>query len=147
MRLNWVKCFTAAVVLMLMLPNLLMALARRSMRGTGASLLWTVVEKVGLYGSLILMVVPLVNGLEFGFTSTNAFLWWAALMLGLLIAYYVVWNLYMRRGGHAELLTAMKILAGAAFLLTGLFLRAWALTAFSIVYLTACIAIAVEGRR
>ena len=89
MKFSIFNLWTAGVVGMLLVPNIIYALRHRDGGVSGDSRAISILEQTGRYGSMIFMVVPLgVKGGEFGFRSVEELILWGAGTAALLAAYY-----------------------------------------------------------
>lgn len=123
--------WSAGIVALLLVPNLLYALRHRDAGISSPSRAVNVLEQIGRFGSMLFMVVPLgVPGGEFGFHSLEELIIWLIGMPLLLAAYYVCWVLYARKPGR-RLALALALLPCAVFLLQAALLRHWVLAVFA----------------
>lgn len=143
MSFNTINLWSAAGILLLLLPNIWYAVRGKGPDLSSGSRALNALEQVGRYGSMLLAVVPLGVG-EFGFRSAGAFLLWLALTAGLLSAYYICWFLYARRASPA-LTLALAALPSALFLVHGLLLRHPALCVFAGIFAASHIYIACQS--
>lgn len=123
--------WSAGILVLLLIPNLLWALRHRDAGISSPSRAVNALEQLGRFGSMIFMVVPLgVPGGEFGFYSLEELLIWLAGMPLLLTAYYVCWVLYARKPGR-RLALALAMIPCGIFLLQAALLRHWVLAIFA----------------
>lgn len=131
MKFSMFNLWTAGVVLLLLVPNLIYAIRRRGGGISSSSRAVNILEQVGRFGCMIFMVVPLgVRGGEFGFYSVEELILWAAGTLLLLAAYYICWVFYAWKPGR-KLALALAVLPCGVFLLSAVLLRHWVLALFT----------------
>lgn len=132
MQFGWLNLTGLLIIVLMMIPNIIYALRNRHMENKCTSKPVLVLEQIGRYGSIVLMVFPLLVW-EFGFSSVATLIVWTALCAVMLLAYFISWGLYFR---NPSLKTALwlAILPSGIFILRGFFLRHWLLTAFGIIF-------------
>ena len=125
MEFGWINAAGGLIVVLILVPNIIYALqcpgGENKCRNAGMNLL----EQVGRYGSMALMILPL-GVWKFGFPNVAAML---VYFLGngvLLITYWVFWALYFRKVTRLRALTLAVVPTGI-FLLSGLTLHHWLL--------------------
>lgn len=77
-------------------------------------------EQVGRYSCMALMVLPLLPGFKFGFASSGAMMGWLFGALTLLLVYTLLWA-RAKRGG--AVLYGLALVPALLFLLVGVLLR------------------------
>lgn len=126
-------CVTGLIIVaILMLPNIWYALRRPGVENKCKNRPLLVLEQIGRYGCILLMILPLGVG-KFGFSSAEAFILWCAAGLAMLIGYFVCWIFYFRKPSLPAALW-LAILPSAIFILRGVFLRHWLLTVFGVLF-------------
>ena len=130
---NIINAFGLALVLLLLIPNIIYALARRDeLSGHGEITPMGILEQVGRYSCMLLMAVNI--GLkEFGFASVFGLL---AYLFGnglFIIAYWICWVFYYNRPSRG-LALVLAILPSAVFLLSGIVLRHWLLVIAAVIF-------------
>ena len=112
--------WSAGIVVLLLLPNVLYYALRRGDAGISSpNRAINILEQTGRFGSMIFMVVPLgVPG-------------WVTGMAALLTAYYACWVLYAVRGPGRKLALALALIPCGVFLLQAALLRHWVLAVFA----------------
>ncbi len=125
--------WSAGIVVLLLLPNVLYYALRRGDAGISSpNRAINILEQIGRFGSMIFMVVPLgVPGGEFGFYALEEVAVWVTGMAALLTAYYVCWVLYAVRGPGRKLALALALIPCGVFLLQAALLRHWILAVFA----------------
>ena len=132
MQFGWLNLTGFMIVALMMIPNIVYALRNRHMENKCPSKPMLILEQVGRYGSMILMAFPLLVW-EFGFASVGDFILWGAICAAILLAYFICWGVYFRKPSLPVSLW-LAILPSAIFILRGMFLRHWLLTAFGIIF-------------
>lgn len=135
MAFGWLNLTGFLIIALMMIPNILFMGRTRGMEGMEdkcTSKPMHILEQIGRYGCMVLMVFPLLVW-KFGFASAESFVLWSALCATMLIAYYVCWIFYFRKPSLPVALW-LAILPSAIFILRGVFLRHWLLTAFGVIF-------------
>ena len=125
MEFGWINVFGAAVVALLLIPNIVYALKNRGEQNRCSNRAMVLLEQIGRYACIVLMWLPLLQW-KFGFANEAAM---AAYLLGnalLLAAYWTVYALYFKRRTRARAMT-LAVLPACTFLLSGVTLRHWLL--------------------
>lgn len=132
MEFGWINIFGAAVVVLMLLPNIVYAIRSRGEENLCASRAMNLIEQIGRYACIVLMWLPLPV-MKFGFASVAEMLLYLGGNAALLLAYWVVFMLHMKKR-RAKLALAAAVLPACIFLMSGLLLRHWLLAAFSLVF-------------
>lgn len=132
MEFGWFNLSGLLIVALLLAPNIIYAVRHQGAEHRCIHPPMLVLEQLGRYGCIALMVLPLGVG-KFGFYSMEAFLIWCVLCSVLLLAYFVCWALYFRKPSQASALS-LAILPCALFILRGAFLHHWLLLAFGLMF-------------
>ncbi|MBQ5968535.1 MAG: hypothetical protein IJL52_00275 [Clostridia bacterium] len=131
MTFGWINAVNAAIVAVLFAASAIGQ--RRSglppMKSRYPAL--NILEQIGRYACMALMVLPLCPGLKFGFATIGAFLVWAVLTLLLLIVYVLLWADGVK---SAASLYALAIVPALLFLESGVYLRHWALLGAAVLF-------------
>lgn len=145
MKFGVFNLWTAGIVGLLLIPNLIYALRHRGGGISSSSRAVNILEQAGRFGSMIFMVVPLgVRGGEFGFYSWEELVVWALGTVLLLAAYYVCWILFARKPGR-RLALALALIPCGIFLLSAVLLRHWVLAIFACLFTGAHFCIVRRG--
>lgn len=121
-----------AIILLMMVPNVIFALRHRDMENKCKNRLINLLEQIGRYGCLVLMIICI--GLDkFGFGSVEDFLIYLFGSALLLLAYFIFWILYGKSPSHKKAL-ALAIIPCCLFLLCGVTLRQWPLVVFAVFF-------------
>lgn len=132
MQFGWLNLTGVLIIVLMMIPNLIYARRNPHMENKCTCKPMLILEQLGRYGSMAMMVFPLFVW-EFGFTSAAAFIIWAALCGVLLLAYFISWGFYFQKPSLSSALW-LAILPSAIFILRGVFLHHWLLTAFGVIF-------------
>jgi hypothetical protein len=81
------------IVALMMIPNLIYALRNPHIENKCFCKPMLIVEQIGRYGSMAMMVFPLFVW-EFGFKSPEELVIWLFLLPALLLAYFIFWAVY-----------------------------------------------------
>ena len=118
---EWINVYGLAIMVGIMVPNVVYAMRG----GTGRADVWKnrvveAVEQVGRYGCFGLMVV-VIPGCGFGFSSDAAFAAYLVVNGVLLVAYWAVWALWAARWNHAGRFgaVALSVIPSLMFLASG----------------------------
>lgn len=144
MTFTTINAMTGGAVVLILLPNLIFG-RDLPMVAREEPFLLTLLENIGRFGCMLLMVLPL-GVWKFGFHSLEEFLLWLAGSLLLLLAYWLVWPHY-RNSGDPPLALALALLPCGLFLLTGLLLRHWLLVLFALLFAAAHVIITVQNSK
>lgn len=121
-----------AIILLMMVPNVIFALRHRDMENKCKNRLMNLLEQIGRYGCLVLMIICI--GLDkFGFGSVEDFLIYLFGSALLLLAYFIFWILYGKSPSRKKAL-ALTIIPCCLFLLCGVTLRQWPLVVFAVFF-------------
>lgn len=132
MRFGWISAVNAFAVVFLIVINLIAA--RRRIAGDYKSRrkVVNVLEQIGRYGCMALMILPLTAGWEFGFSAEWRMIVWLLLTVILLAVYAVLWT-FKRRGARA-VLYGLAIVPACLFLSNGILLAHPLLTVFAVLF-------------
>ncbi len=120
MRFGWINAVNAAFVV------LLIVISTIGQKKSGLPLmkskhkLLNISEQLGRYACMALMIVPLLPGFEFGFSSEASMVLWLLLPILFLIGYTLLWT-KAKRG--SDVLFGLAILPALLFLSCGVLLR------------------------
>ena len=132
MVFGWINVFGAAVVVLMLIPNIVCAIRNRDEKNLCTDRFMNVIEQIGRYACIVLMWLPLLRW-KFGFAGVSEMLVYLAGNGALLIAYWIVFFLHMRKKSRATALT-LAILPSCIFLLSGILLRHWLLVGFAVLF-------------
>lgn len=143
MKFGWINVFGAIIVVLMMIPNIVYAIKNKGERNRCTSRLMNVLEQIGRYACIILMWLPLLVW-KFGFASVFEMLLYFLGNGTLLIAYWTLFAVYMKRRSKT-LAIALAVLPACIFLLSGLLLRHWLLVGFALLFAVAHIFVTREN--
>ena len=132
MKLGWINVFGAAIVILMMIPNIIYAVKNKGEKNLCENKLMNVTEQIGRYACIVLMWLPLLVW-EFGFASVLEMTLYFALNGILLIAYWLVFTVYFKKKS-AKLALTLAIIPACIFLISGILLRHWLLVGFAAVF-------------
>lgn len=141
MSFGWINIFSAAIVVLILLPNLLFAWKYRSAENKCGNKLLLIAEQLGRYASMLFMIVGFR---EFGFCSAEEMLLYFAGNGILLMAYWAIWIAYFLKDKNWKKVL-LAVLPAGIFLLSGFLLRHWVLVVSGVVFGAAHIAITVKN--
>ena len=93
--------------------------------------LMNLLEQIGRYVCMAMMIFPLLPGFKFGFASSGAMVGWLAGSLVLLSSYTVLWT-QAKRG--SAVLYGLALVPALLFLCCGVLLRHWALVGAAVLF-------------
>ena len=132
MEFGWINVFGAAIVILMLIPNIIYALKHRDEKNLCDNRFMIILEQVGRYACIILMWLPLLVW-KFGFTDIAGMILYLAGNAVMLVAYWIIFAGYMKEK-HSRSALILAILPTCIFLLSGLVLRHWLLVAFAIIF-------------
>lgn len=132
MKFSIISLFGAMILGLMLVPNVLYAMKHKD-RKNGCTKVWmNLLEQVGRYCAMALMVLPLGVG-EFGFPSVANFLFYAAANILLLITYWAGWLQYARMPDREHALP-LVLVPTCIFLFSALALNHWLLMGAAVVF-------------
>ena len=140
MQFNRINIFNAIIVVLMLIPNIVFALKSKEKQINKAGKAVTVIEQIGRYGCMVLMVLPLFVW-EFGFSPLEFMFVYIVSNSVLLIMYYIFWALYFKNKTTGKAL-ALAIIPTLIFIVSAVSVMHWALLimalifAFSHIYIT-----------
>ena len=132
MEFGWINVFGAAIVILMLIPNIIYAINHKDEKNLCDNRLMNITEQVGRYACIILMWLPLLVW-KFGFTDIAGMILYLAGNAVMLAAYWIIFAGYMKEK-HSRSALILAILPTCIFLLSGLVLRHWLLVAFAIIF-------------
>lgn len=132
MEFGWNNLFGAAIVVIMLIPNLIFARKHTGQKNLCTNRAMNLMEQIGRYGCFILMWLPLVVG-EFGFAGIPAFLIYVIGNGILLFVYLILWAFYFKNSS-VKTAMALAVVPVCIFLLSGLLLRHWLLSASAVLF-------------
>ena len=131
MEFNVINLANLLIIAVIMIPNIIYAL-KGGEDAVSAAPIITVLEQVGRYASMALMILPL-GVWKFGFPSVTAFLVYLFGNGALLATYILTWVFYFRRKTFAGTVI-LAIAPVLIFALTGVCLCHWLLVAAAVLF-------------
>ena len=131
-QFGWINLLGAGIVLLILIPNVVYALKNKGEENLCKNKVMNLIEQVGRYACMLLMWLPLLVW-EFGFASKLSFLLYLFGNGALLLAYWIVYALYLNKKTARRAL-ALAILPTCIFLFSGVLLRHWLLVGFAILF-------------
>ncbi|MCI5648726.1 MAG: hypothetical protein MR332_04725 [Fusicatenibacter sp.] len=132
MKFGWINLFGAAVVLVMLIPNLFYARKHGNEENRCKNQVMNLVEQIGRYSCFILMWLPLLVW-KFGFHSVAEMCIYLIGSLILLLVYLIIWALYLKRQ-TAQKAMALAVIPVCIFLMSGILLRHYLLVAAALVF-------------
>lgn len=132
MNWDWINSIGLIIVVLLLIPNIIYAYKKKHIENKCTNRALIVLEQIGRYGSMILMVLNL--GIpEFGFWSKNGFVIWLLSIPVLILSYWIIWFVYFRKQTKFSAML-LAIIPSAIFIVNGLLLAHWLLVTFGIIF-------------
>ncbi|AUS97212.1 hypothetical protein CDQ84_18995 [Clostridium thermosuccinogenes] len=125
MEFGWINLFGAAIVIILLIPNIFYAIKNKDIENRCRNKIMNAIEQIGRYGCIILMWLPLFVW-KFEFKSFEIFLAYLVSEGLLLFAYVFIWILYFKKRSYWKAM-ALAIIPTFIFLISGLALHHWLL--------------------
>jgi hypothetical protein len=132
MQFGWLNLTGFLIFAVMLIPNIRFMLRNRHAGNRCTSKLLLLLEQVGRYCCVVLMVFPVLVW-KFGFRSNEEMILWAVVCAALLAAYFICWAFYFRKPSLPVALW-LAILPSAIFILRGIFLRHWLLVGSGILF-------------
>ena len=132
MKFGWINIFGAAIVVLMLIPNIIYAIKNKDEKNLCKNRAMNILEQIGRYGCIILMWLPLFVW-EFGFAGVAQMIIYAAGNSALLLAYFIVYALYFKEK-NARRALALAIIPACMFMLSGILLRHPLLIVFAILF-------------
>ena len=132
MQFGWINIFGAVFVILMLIPNIVYAIKNKSEKNLCPDQFMNFIEQLGRYACIVLMWLPLLVW-KFGFASVSEMVLYTTGNGILLIAYWIVFAIYMKRKAPGLAIT-LAILPACIFLLSGILLRHWLLVGFAVLF-------------
>jgi hypothetical protein len=94
MEFGWINLFGMAIVLLMLIPNIIYAVRNKHEKNLCTNRFMNVTEQIGRYACIVLMWLPLLVW-KFGFASEYGLILYLAGNGALLIAYWILFAIYM----------------------------------------------------
>ncbi len=135
MEFGWINIFGAAIVAVLLIPNIIWALKNRRDLRKCDNIFISIFDQAGLYGCILLMWLPLLVW-KFGFPSAGEMVVYVFGNSTLLIVYIIFFIAYFRfRNRTLEIM--LTVIPAIIFIGSGVLLRHWLLVCFGVIFATA----------
>ncbi|MBR3150158.1 MAG: hypothetical protein IKF64_08305 [Eubacterium sp.] len=143
MKFGWINAFGAAIVILMLMPNIVYAIKNKDEENLCTNKLMNLVEQIGRYGCIVLMWLPLLVW-EFGFASVTQMLIYTAENGVLIAAYLLIFALYFKKKTARRAIT-LAVIPACIFLLSGIFLRHWLLVGFAVLFAVGHIYVTIKN--
>lgn len=117
-KVGWINFFGLIIMVLILIPNILYAVKFREAKNNCQNKIMNITEQVGRYGSMFLMVFN-IGIAELGFFSPEAFVTYLFGNIILLLVYWVIMVLHIKKPGKGKAL-ALAIIPTAIFLMCGI---------------------------
>jgi len=145
MKLSIISFFGLLVVVLMLVPNVLYALYHRDQKNR-CNRKWVILlEQIGRYACMTLMILPLGIG-EFGFPSVANFLFYLAANGILLLTYWAGWFQYWHQPDREHALP-LAVVPVCIFLFSGLALHHWLLLVAAVLFGIGHILVTLENHK
>ena len=129
---GWISWFGLIIMVLMLIPNALYAIRNRGAENKCKNKLMNILEQIGRYGCMFLIVFN-IGIAELGFASPESIVVYLMGNAVLLLAYWVFWIVYAKKPGMFSAMM-LAVLPALIFLLCGITLRHWLLTAFALLF-------------
>ena len=143
MDFGWINIFGVITVVLMLIPNIIYAIKNKGEKNLCTNRFMNVIEQIGRYACIVLMWLPLPVT-KFGFAGVLEMVLYMACNGTLLVAYWVVFAVYMKRK-TAWLALTLAVLPSCIFLLSGILLRHWLLAGFAVLFAVGHIYVTYEN--
>ena len=130
--MNWINNYGLIVILLLLVPNIIYAFKYKKRENKCHNKAMNILEQVGRYGSMFLMVFP-IGVIKFGFSSNENFIIWLIATVILLLLYWGFWMVYFK-SNTISIAIVLAIIPSIIFLLSGYMLRHYLLIFFGALF-------------
>ena len=135
MKFGWINFFNLIILILMMIPNIIYSFKyknKKNKKNKCKNVLMNILEQIGRYSCMFLMVFPLVVW-KFGYASViEAVIYFISNIL-LIIIYWIFFFIYMKNKSN-KLAIILAILPKGIFILNGVLLRHWLLVGFAILF-------------
>lgn len=140
---NWINILGIIIVILMLIPNIVYALKFRGQANKCTNKFLNILEQVGRYGCMILMVFC-IGMPKFSFPSVGNFLVYLLGNAAFLLAYWIVWILFFIKQSSWKSM-ALAVIPVCIFLLSGWMMEYWLLMVFAVVFGTAHIYVTIKN--
>jgi len=132
MQFNPINLLGFIIVAIMLIPNIIYGIKFKDVENKCTNRAMNIIEQVGRYGSMALMVLPLFVW-KFGFSSVFMMLVYVFGNGILLLMYLIIWVFYFKKQTMKKAM-ALAIIPTCIFLLSGLTLYHWILVAAAVIF-------------
>lgn len=132
MEFNWINIFGGVIVLLILIPNIIYALKNKEETPEKSNIIIRIIEQVGRYACMLLMIVPLFVG-EFGFSPLVFMFNYLIGNLILLVFYYIFWVLFAKNKSLDKAL-ALAAIPTLIFINSAISVKHWTLLVFALLF-------------
>lgn len=146
MTFSWINAVNGGAVLLLLLCNIIAACIGIAGEMQSRHRIVNMLEQIGRYFCMALMIVPLVLGRwEFAFSAKRAFLLWITLTVILMAVYMLLW--FLKRTESPIVLYGLAVIPAMLFVANGILLQHWLLLGAGLLFGTCHLWIVAEHIR
>ena len=132
MEFNWINLFGGVIVVLMLIPNIIYALKNKEETPEKSNIVIRIIEQVGRYACMLLMIVPLFVG-EFGFSPLEFMFNYLIGNLILLVFYYIFWVLFAKNKSLNKAL-ALAAIPTLIFINSAISVKHWTLLVFALLF-------------
>ena len=132
MGFEWINILGIIIVVLMLIPNIIYAVKFRGQNKIVSNKFMKIVEQVGRYGCMILMIFS-IGMPKFGFPSVGNFLVYLLGNMILLLAYWIAWILFFIKPCKGKSMV-LAIIPTCIFLLSGWMLEHWLLVIMAVLF-------------
>ena len=132
MEFNWINIFGGVIVALMLIPNKIYALKNKEETPEKSNIIIRIIEQVGRYACMLLMIVPLFVG-EFGFSPLEFMFNYLIGNLILLVFYYIFWVLFAKNKSLDKAL-ALAAIPTLIFINSAISVKHWTLLVFALIF-------------
>jgi hypothetical protein len=129
---NWLNIYGLFIVVLMMVPNILYAIKFHGMENRCTNKVMIMIEQIGRYTSMFLMIFH-IGLAELGFASLKFFVIFIIGNTILMIAYWIIWMLYVKKMMLWKSM-ALAMIPTAIFIFSGITSRHYLLVIGGIVF-------------
>ena len=129
---SWLNVFGLIIIALIMIPNIIYAFKVKDKQNRCRNAFMNTLEQAGRYGCMFLMVFN-IGIADLGFNSGGMFLAYLIVNAVLIVSYWIVWVLYLKKPAYWKQL-ALAAIPTAVFLLSGITMMHWLLIIFGIIF-------------
>ncbi|MBP5555205.1 MAG: hypothetical protein J6X94_10105 [Lachnospiraceae bacterium] len=130
--ISWLNILGLIIIVLLLIPNIIYALKEKNQENRCTNKLMNILEQIGRYGSMFLMVFN-IGIAEFGFSSVGAFFVYLFGNILLLISYWLIWVMFFKKKTYQRQM-ALAIIPTGIFLLSGIAMLHYLLILFAVIF-------------